>query len=50
MMKAQTEELIAPQYSLVKRYGVLAFMFFLCKGLLWVIMPIALAYFGINSN
>jgi len=29
-----------------KRLGVFAFMFFLIKGLLWLIVPAALVYFG----
>jgi len=31
--------------SLVKRFGVAGFLFFLIKGLLWLIIPALAAYF-----
>ncbi|MGI8495799.1 MAG: hypothetical protein ACR2L1_10895 [Pyrinomonadaceae bacterium] len=30
----------------IKRFGVFGFMFFLIKGLLWLIVPSLLAYFA----
>lgn len=32
----------------VKRFGVAGFLFFLIKGLLWLIVPALIAYFAIN--
>jgi hypothetical protein len=31
-----------------KRFGVAGFLFFLIKGLLWLIIPALIAYFSIN--
>lgn len=33
-----------------KRLGVLGFLFFLVKGLLWLILPAALVYFGVSAG
>jgi len=30
-----------------KRFGVVAFLFFLIKGLLWLIVPAVIAYFSL---
>jgi hypothetical protein len=38
-----------PNFSvgkLIKRFGFLGFMFFLIKGLLWLIVPALIAYFS----
>ena len=32
--------------QLIKRFGFLGFMFFLIKGLLWLIVPAVIAYFA----
>jgi hypothetical protein len=32
--------------KLIKRFGFLGFMFFLVKGLLWLIIPAVIAYFS----
>jgi len=32
----------------IKRFGFAGFMFFLIKGLLWLIVPAAIAYFAWN--
>ncbi len=32
----------------IKRFGFAGFMFFLIKGLLWLIVPAAIAYFSFN--
>lgn len=29
--------------GLLKKFGILGFLFFLCKGLLWLALPVALA-------
>lgn len=35
--------------ALVKRFGVAGLLFFLIKGLLWIIVPTLLAYFGYTT-
>jgi len=37
-----------PAKNWVKRFGALGFVFFLVKGLLWLIVPAAIAYFSLN--
>jgi hypothetical protein len=37
-----------PARSLVKRFGAAGFVFFLVKGLLWLIVPAVVAYFSLN--
>jgi hypothetical protein len=37
-----------PAAKWIKRFGVAGFMFFLIKGLIWLVL-IALAYFGVAS-
>jgi hypothetical protein len=32
----------------IKRFGLAAFLFFLIKGLLWLIVPALIAYFSVN--
>ena len=32
----------------IKRFGFAGFMFFLIKGLLWLIVPALIAYFSLN--
>jgi hypothetical protein len=34
--------------SWLKRFGVAGFVFFLVKGLLWLIVPALIAYFSLN--
>jgi hypothetical protein len=36
--------------TLIKRIGIFGFLFFLVKGLLWLIVPAALVAFGLNSG
>ena len=38
-----------PAVKWVKRFGVVGFLFFLIKGLLWLIIPAALVYFGVSG-
>jgi hypothetical protein len=33
----------------LKRVGVVGFLFFLIKGLMWLLLPGLLAYFGFNN-
>ena len=37
-----------PAVNWVKRFGVAGFLFFLIKGLMWLIVPAVLAYFAVN--
>lgn len=37
-----------PAVNWVKRFGVAGFMFFLIKGLLWLIVPALIAYFSVS--
>jgi len=37
-----------PAVKWVKRFGVAGFLFFLIKGLLWLIVPALVAYFAVN--
>lgn len=34
----------------IKRFGLVGFLFFFVKGLLWLIIPAALVAFGLNSG
>jgi hypothetical protein len=37
-----------PALTWTKRVGLVAFLFFLIKGLLWLIIPAIIAYFSMN--
>ncbi|MEP6901608.1 MAG: alanyl-tRNA synthetase [Actinomycetota bacterium] len=37
-----------PAVGWVKRFGVAGLLFFLIKGLLWLIVPALVAYFAVN--
>lgn len=37
-----------PAARWLKRFGVAGFLFFLIKGLLWLIVPALIAYFAVN--
>ena len=37
-----------PAVGWVKRFGVAGLLFFLIKGLLWLIVPAVVAYFTVN--
>jgi hypothetical protein len=37
-----------PARTWVKRFGAAGFVFFLVKGLLWLIIPAVVAYFSLN--
>ncbi|MGB7069463.1 MAG: hypothetical protein WBD22_08195 [Pyrinomonadaceae bacterium] len=38
-----------PALKWTKKFGFAAFLFFLIKGLLWLIVPAAIAYFSFNQ-
>lgn len=38
----------APAVKWTKRFGLAAFLFFLIKGLLWLIIPGLIAYFSLS--
>ena len=46
-MNERTEKEKSTVAAWVKRFGVAGFMFFLIKGLLWLIVPALIAYFSI---
>jgi hypothetical protein len=37
-----------PAYRWMKRFGVAGFLFFLVKGLLWLIVPALIGYFSLQ--
>ncbi len=45
-MKTNPPVMMSPSLSM-KKFGMLGFLFFLCKGLLWLIVPGLVAYFGL---
>jgi hypothetical protein len=38
-----------PAVGWMKRFGVAGFLFFLIKGLLWLLVPTLLGYFGYST-
>jgi hypothetical protein len=47
-MEQPPRDKTCPARSWVKRFGVAGFVFFLVKGLLWLILPAIIAYFSLN--
>jgi hypothetical protein len=47
-MNEEPEKKRCPAVRWVKRFGVAGFLFFLIKGLLWLIIPALIAYFSVN--
>jgi hypothetical protein len=47
-MQQSVEEKNDQAKSWLKRFGVAGFVFFLVKGLLWLIVPAVIAYFSLN--
>jgi hypothetical protein len=47
-MEQETPKKKCPAKMWVKRFGAAGFVFFLVKGLLWLIVPAAIAYFSMN--
>jgi hypothetical protein len=45
-MQEVSEKRQSPIARWIKRFGVAGFLFFLIKGLLWLIVPALLAYFA----
>ena len=40
---SEIAETVSQPQNLLKKFGVLGFLFFFCKGLLWLAVPAALA-------
>ena len=47
-MEQKPKKKKCPAKTWVKRFGAAGFVFFLIKGLLWLIIPAAIAYFSLN--
>ena len=48
MEKIEDEKQKTSFAKLIKRFGIFGFLFFLIKGLLWLIVPAVLIWFGIS--
>lgn len=46
----QAQEESSDQMSLIKKFGALGFLFFFFKGIMWLTLPLIMAYFGFGSN
>jgi hypothetical protein len=46
-MQEQPKKEKYPANAWIKRFGVAGFLFFLIKGLLWLIVPALIAYFSL---
>jgi hypothetical protein len=47
-MQEEPQKETRPALTWTKRVGIAAFLFFLIKGLLWLIVPALIAYFSLN--
>ncbi len=47
-MENETPKKRCPAKTWVKRFGAAGFIFFLVKGLLWLIVPALVAYFSLS--
>jgi hypothetical protein len=47
-MSQQGQQNKCPAKTWVKRFGALGFVFFLLKGLAWLVVPALVAYFSLN--
>jgi hypothetical protein len=47
-MEDVQEKKKCPAKTWVKRFGAAGFIFFLVKGLLWLLVPAVIAYFSLN--
>jgi hypothetical protein len=47
MMKSSQVE-VTGNLSVMKKIGIFGFLFFLVKGMLWIIVPMVIAYLKIN--
>ncbi|MBL8123928.1 MAG: hypothetical protein KIT61_06045 [Pyrinomonadaceae bacterium] len=47
-MSEESQKRKCPALRWTKRFGVAAFLFFLIKGLLWLIVPGIIAYFSLS--
>jgi hypothetical protein len=48
-MNEEPKRRLFPAVKWVKRFGAAGFLFFLIKGLLWLIIPAVLVYFGVSG-
>jgi len=48
-MEQEPRKMKCPAKSWIKRFGAAGFVFFLVKGLLWLILPAAVAYFSMSD-
>jgi hypothetical protein len=48
IMSEEPRKRKCPAVSWTRRFGVAAFLFFLIKGLLWLIIPAVAAYYALN--
>lgn len=48
-MSEETKKKKCPALKWVKRFGLAGFLFFLIKGLLWLIIPAIIGYFAYNN-
>jgi len=48
VMNEEPKKRKCPAVNWMKRFGVAGFLFFLIKGLLWLIVPAVVAYFAVN--
>lgn len=48
-MPIEQRKIKCPAFKWMKRFGVAGFLFFLIKGLLWLIVPALLGYFAYNN-
>lgn len=47
-MDEEPEKKKCPAVNWVKRFGIAGVLFFLIKGLLWLIVPALIAYFSVS--
>lgn len=47
-MDENPEKKKCPAVKWVRRFGIAGFLFFLIKGLLWLIVPALIAYFSVS--
>jgi hypothetical protein len=48
IMSEEPQKRKCPAVRWTKRFGLAAFLFFLIKGLLWLILPALAAYYALN--
>ena len=48
-MSEEPKKRKCPAFAWVKKFGVAGFLFFLIKGLMWLILPALLTYMGYST-